>query len=71
MIVGHAPRAGFLGLELFERFAVQLDRKAKVVTLTPLEKFDGKHKAFGFRSVSRRMLLSPAGVSTEFPAILN
>ncbi len=37
-----APRAGFLGLELFERFAVQLDRKAKTVTLTPLEKFDGK-----------------------------
>jgi hypothetical protein len=37
-----APRAGFLGLELFERFAVQLDRKAKAVTLTPLEKFDGK-----------------------------
>jgi len=37
-----APRAGFLGLELFERFAVQLDRKAKAVTLTLLEKFDGK-----------------------------
>ena len=37
-----APRAGFLGLELFERFAVQLDRKAKTVTLTPLEKFEGK-----------------------------
>ncbi|PYL25071.1 MAG: hypothetical protein DMF37_06025 [Verrucomicrobia bacterium] len=37
-----APRAGFLGLELFERFAVQLDRNAKTVTLTPLEKFEGK-----------------------------
>jgi hypothetical protein len=37
-----APRAGFLGLELFERFAVQLDREAKTVTLTPLEKFEGK-----------------------------
>ena len=37
-----APRAGFLGLELFERFAVHVDRKAKTVTLTPLEKFDGK-----------------------------
>jgi hypothetical protein len=35
------PRAGILGLELFERFAVQLDRIAKTVTLTPLEKFDG------------------------------
>ncbi|OLB02521.1 MAG: hypothetical protein DMF36_07305 [Verrucomicrobia bacterium] len=37
-----APRAGFLGLELFERFAVQLNRKAKTVTLTPLEKFNEK-----------------------------
>jgi aspartyl protease/PDZ domain-containing protein len=37
-----APRAGFLGLELFERFTVQLNRKAKAVTLTLLEKFDGK-----------------------------
>jgi hypothetical protein len=34
-----APRAGILGLELFERFAVQLDRIAKTLTLTPLEKF--------------------------------
>jgi hypothetical protein len=37
-----APRAGFLGLELFERFAVQLDRKAKTMTLTTLEKFAAK-----------------------------
>jgi hypothetical protein len=35
------PRAGILGLELFERFAVQLDRTSKTLTLTPLEKFDG------------------------------
>jgi Aspartyl protease/PDZ domain len=34
------PRAGILGLELFERFAVQLDRTAKTLTLTPLERFD-------------------------------
>ena len=32
------PRAGILGLELFERFAVQLDRMAKTLTLTPLKK---------------------------------
>jgi hypothetical protein len=36
-----APRAGILGLELFERFAVQLDRIAKTLTLTPLEQFQG------------------------------
>jgi hypothetical protein len=36
-----APRAGILGLELFERFAVRLDRTAKTLTLTPLEKFKG------------------------------
>jgi hypothetical protein len=36
------PRAGFLGLELFERFAVQVNRKTKTVTLTPLENFSGK-----------------------------
>jgi hypothetical protein len=35
------PRAGILGLELFERFAVQLDRTAKTLTLTPLERFEG------------------------------
>jgi hypothetical protein len=35
------PRAGILGLELFERFAVQLDRTAKTLTLTPLESFQG------------------------------
>jgi hypothetical protein len=35
------PRAGILGLELFERFAVELDRTSKTLTLTPLEKFDG------------------------------
>jgi hypothetical protein len=34
-------RAGILGLELFERFAVQLDRMAKTLTLTPLERFPG------------------------------
>jgi hypothetical protein len=38
----HPPRAGILGLELFERFAVQLNRKAKVMMLTPLEKFSDK-----------------------------
>jgi hypothetical protein len=35
------PRAGILGLELFERFAIQLDRTAKTLTLTPLESFQG------------------------------
>jgi hypothetical protein len=35
------PRAGILGLELFERFAVQLNRTAKTLTLTPLERFQG------------------------------
>lgn len=34
------PRAGILGLELFERFAVQLERSAKILTLTPLEAFE-------------------------------
>jgi hypothetical protein len=38
------PRAGILGLELFERFAVQLDRAAKTMTLTPLEAFKGTPK---------------------------
>jgi hypothetical protein len=33
------PRAGILGLELFERFAVTLERRTKTVTLTPLERF--------------------------------
>ena len=40
-ISGKSPRAGLLGLELFERFAVQVDRAARTVTLTPLEKFTG------------------------------
>ena len=35
------PRAGLLGLELFERFAVHLDRRARTVTLTPLAGFKG------------------------------
>jgi hypothetical protein len=35
-------RAGILGLELFERFAVTLNRHAKTVTLTPLENFEAK-----------------------------
>jgi hypothetical protein len=35
------PRAGILGLELFERFAVGLDRTAKTLTLMPLERFQG------------------------------
>ena len=35
------PRAGILGLELFERFAVGLDRTEKTLTLTPLERFQG------------------------------
>ena len=38
------PRAGILGLELFERFAVRLDRAAKTMTLTPLEAFKGTSK---------------------------
>jgi hypothetical protein len=40
-LTGKPPRAGLLGLELFERFAVQIDRVKKTVTLTPLEKFRG------------------------------
>jgi hypothetical protein len=40
---GRPPRAGLLGLELFERFAVAIDRGAKTVTLTPLERFKGGH----------------------------
>jgi membrane-associated protease RseP (regulator of RpoE activity) len=35
------PRAGVLGPELFARFAVQLDRTKKTMTLTPLENFKG------------------------------
>ena len=38
------PRAGLLGLELFERFAVTLDRHAKTMTVTPLEAFKAKPK---------------------------
>jgi hypothetical protein len=38
---GKPARAGLLGLELFERFAVQVDRAHKTITLTPLEKFTG------------------------------
>ncbi|WP_372786355.1 aspartyl protease family protein [Phenylobacterium sp.] len=33
------PRAGLLGLELFERFAVHLDRRGHTMTLTPLKAF--------------------------------
>jgi len=33
------PRSGILGPELFERFAVQIDREKKTITLTPLESF--------------------------------
>ncbi len=32
-------RAGFLGLELFERFVVQLNRTSRTLTLTPIESF--------------------------------
>jgi hypothetical protein len=38
-IAGKPPRAGLIGLELFERFAVEVDRGKKTVTLTPLETF--------------------------------
>jgi len=42
---GHRlPRAGILGLELFERFAVQLDRRSKTMTLTPLDRFPGARR---------------------------
>jgi hypothetical protein len=34
-------RAGILGLELFERFVVQLDRTRKTLTLTPIATFHG------------------------------
>jgi PDZ domain len=40
-VSGKPPRAGLLGLELFERFAVEVDRANKTVTLTPLEEFKG------------------------------
>jgi hypothetical protein len=40
-VTGKPPRSGLLGLELFERFAVQVDRARKTITLTPLEKFPG------------------------------
>jgi len=33
------PRAGILGLELLERFAVHLDRRGHTMTLTPLARF--------------------------------
>jgi hypothetical protein len=39
-----APRSGILGLELFERFAVQLDRNAHSITLTPLSEFTHRGK---------------------------
>ncbi len=35
------PRAGIVGLELFERFVVQLDRIRRTFTLTPITSFDG------------------------------
>jgi hypothetical protein len=38
---GKPPRVGLLGLELLERFAVQIDRAKKEVVLTPAEKFTG------------------------------
>ena len=41
-----APRAGILGLELFERFAVHVDRRQKTVTLTPLERFHAPARGF-------------------------
>jgi len=40
-VTGPPPRSGLLGLELFERFAVAVDRGNKTVTLTPLERFKG------------------------------
>jgi hypothetical protein len=40
-ISGKPPRAGIIGLELFERFAVTVDRGKKTVTLTQLEQFKG------------------------------
>lgn len=36
---GRAPRAGILGLELFERFALRLDYRSSRLTLTPLQRF--------------------------------
>lgn len=39
-----APRSGILGLELFERFAVHLNRSAHSLTLTPLSKFKYRGK---------------------------
>ena len=64
------PRAGILGLELFERFAVQLDRTAKTLTLTPLERFDGVKGdsviPFHFTDDSPEALGTFNGVSGDF-----
>lgn len=58
---GKPPRAGLLGLELFERFAVQIDRGHKTVTLTPLEKFTGgRGVALPIRFVEDAPLVSGA-----------
>lgn len=40
-ITGKPPRMGLLGLELFERFAVGIDRAKKEIVLTPFERFTG------------------------------
>ena len=64
------PRAGILGLELFERFAVQLDRTAKTLTLTPLERFQGvtgdRTIPIRFTDDSPEVLGSFNGVSGDF-----
>lgn len=58
---GKPPRAGLLGLELFERFAVQVDRANKTVTLTPLEKFTaGRGTALPIRFIEDAPLTTGA-----------
>jgi hypothetical protein len=64
------PRAGILGLELFERFAVQLDRSAKTLTLTPLEAFErvegGQTIPIRFTDDAPEAAASFNGVSGDF-----
>jgi hypothetical protein len=66
---GHPPRLGLLGLELFERFAVAVDRGKKTVTLTPLEGFkSGKGIALPIRFIEDAPLTegSYRGVKGDF-----
>ena len=66
---GRPPRMGLLGLELFERFAVRIDRGKKEVVLTPSERFaGGSGTALPIRFIEDAPLTSGAynGVSGDF-----